>query len=300
MNRFLFARYCCCLAICLPSALFAQAPQTWQAFTDNILVWNPAAAGSHDATSIGAFYRRQWTEVPDGPSTAAISVHAPLWNPRLALGGTLDHDRLGPLSRTALRGQFAWRVVGQRGTLSLGLSAGAVLEEADFANLDATLSGDPAFDIQPADRWDWDAGAGIFYYNAHWMVGAAAQDLADDRRYNAVGAARIDIGPSFALRPLAMIRVPEQGVWQADAGMRLIFAESFRVGGAWRSNNAWSLDMGYRIREKSAYGWREWGFGYAYQVAQPELRGAFGGTHEVFLQARFNRDRTQEINPRFF
>lgn len=278
----------------------AQVRPLWNAFPDHVLAWNPAAAGSHDGVSLAAFYRRQWTEIPDGPGTASLSVHAPLWNPRLALGGTLDHDRLGPLRRSTLRGHFAWRAVGRAGTFSLGVAAGATLEDGDFAALDAGQAGDPAFLVAPGDRWGWDAGAGAFWYGRSIMLGVSALDLAGERRYRAGAAALLRYGQGHGLRPFALLRYPEAGEPLADLGLRLLFAESFWVGGLWRTNRAWSVEMLYALRGPTAFGWGEWGLGYAYQVPEPEARGAFGGTHEVQVRYRFHRDRTREWTPRFF
>jgi type IX secretion system PorP/SprF family membrane protein len=267
---------------------------------DHVLSWNPAAAGSHDATSIGLFYRHQWTEVAEAPRTLSAAVHAPLWNRSIALGASLDHDRLGPFARNRLRGHFAWRAVGQRSTTALGVAAGARYEDADLAALDAAQAGDPAFLASALDQWGWDASAGFFHYSEHWMIGASCLDLAGDRQYHLGSAAMIRYGQGHGIRPHALLRYPESAPWLLDAGLRLLFAERFWIGGSVRSNWAWSVEFLLELPTETPLGYNAWTLGYAYQVPSPEAGSQLGAGHELQLRFLLQRDKSREWSPRFY
>jgi type IX secretion system PorP/SprF family membrane protein len=288
------------VSCCVSSVLQAQYIPIWNSYLDHGLSWNPAYAGSHDALSLSAFYRRQWMELPDGPATTALALHAPLWNRSLALGAELTNDRLGPLQRNALQGHFAWRSVGGRGFWALGINGGLRLEDAAYQDLDAAQGGDPAFDLALDDRWDWNAGAGFLYQNSWLMAGASALDLADDRQYFAGLAALIRYGNGNGFRPAGLVRYTDDQVYQAEAGLQLLFVESFWVGGSYRSNGDLIFQLLYRPRTNTALGFSEWGIGYSYQIPGTEYRTALGSSHEVQLTYRFQKDKTREFGPRFF
>lgn len=289
-----------CLAFGLQHAAKAQSAAIWLGAQDHVLSWNPAAAGSHDALSTGLFYRHQWSDVADAPRTLSASVHAPLWNRSIALGATLDHDRIGPYARNALRGHFAWRAVGKRSKTALGLAAGARFDDANLAGLDAGQASDPAFLEEGFDQWGWDASAGIFHYTNSWMLGASCLDLAGDRQYHAAGAALLRYGQGHGLRPFALLRYPEAAPWLLDAGLRFLFSDRFWIGGSVRSNLAWSVEMLVELPTETPLGYHAWTFGYAYQVPSPEAGAALGAGHELQLRFRLQRDKSSEWSPRFY
>jgi len=278
----------------------AQYLPVWNSYLDHGLSWNPAYAGSHEAVSLSAFYRRQWMDVPDGPSTTSIALHAPLWNRSLALGMELTNDRLGPLQRNALQGHFAWRSIGGKGFWALGINGGLQLEDAAYQDLDAALGGDPAFNLELEDRLDWNAGAGFLYQN-HWlMAGASALDLASDRQYFGGLAALIRYGNGYGLRPAGLVRYTENEEYLAEAGLQFLFVESFWAGGTYRSNGDLIFQLLYRPKTSTALGFSEWGIGYSYQIPASEYRTALGVSHEVQLTYRFHKDKTREFGPRIF
>ena len=290
----------CLFLLVQGSIVSAQYLPVWNSYQDHGLSWNPAYAGSHDAVSLSAFYRRQWMEIPEGPSTAAIAIHAPLWNQSIALGTEIISDRLGPLRRDAFQGHVAWRAQSQNSTFSIGVNGGAYLENADFATLDAALEGDPAFDLPIEKRWDWNAGAGFMLYNNWLMTGASAMDLAGDRQYFGQAAALIRFGQGNGIRPGAFLRYPEVGEPQADIGLQMLFIESVWVGANYRTNGDLIFNLLYRQKFDTALGYAEWGIGYNYQITNQDFRVDLGGSHEVQLTYRFQKNKTRELGPRFF
>lgn len=285
--------------MCFSSAQ-AQFYPVWNAYYDHGLSWNPAFAGSHEAVSLSAWYRRQWMGLPDGPSTAAVAIHAPLWNRGVGLGAELFSEQLGPLQRHAVQGHFAWRRPTRRGTFALGVNGGARLEQGDLSALDAAADGDPAFAGIDNTRWDWNAGSGLLYYNRTWMAGLSAMDLAADRQYFAQASALIRFGSGSGVQPLGLLRYPENGPWLADAGLRFLFVESVWAGGTYRTNGDLIFDLKYVLHSETALGFSEWAIGYSYQIASPDFRTDWGGSHEVQLAYRFQKDKTRELGPRFF
>jgi len=82
-------------------ATFAQQDPQYSQYMFNQLVINPAYAGSREAISSVIDLRQQWISMPGAPTTANISVHAPLKFESMGAGGHLVYDKIGPKTSTA-------------------------------------------------------------------------------------------------------------------------------------------------------------------------------------------------------
>jgi type IX secretion system PorP/SprF family membrane protein len=278
----------------------AQIRPLWNDHISNGLQWNPAYAGSHNAVSLGLFYRSQWTGFEDGPSSTMLSVHAPMANASMALGGQLWYDQMGPVNSTVFEGFYAWRTVTRQGTFSLGLSGQIANLRQDLESTDAGQAGDPAFSGQSQSMWTGDAGVGAYYYQDRLMLGASVLNLLNDRQLMLGGAGMISLAADYQLRPSVYGRFVQDGSWQVDAGAHVFFFESFWLGGTWRSNGALAFSVEFVLPQVAAFGSNRWSAGYNYQVSGTDWRSQTGSSHEAFLAFRFTRDQTRELGPRFF
>ena len=277
----------CLISVLAVAAASAQVAPVWNHYLWNGLAWNPAFAGSQELVNVSTYYRRQWVGIDQGPSTALVSVHGPLANARMALGGQLVHDRIGPIRRTGLEGSYAWRTPVGPGMLALGLHGGIALEQAAFSDLDAAGDGDPAFQVNDPGAWDWATGVGAFYSDRRLLFGVSAMDLAGDPAFYAGGGMMIRPLESWGLRPAAFVRMSESLPVLADLSLHVLVLDAVWVGGTWRTNNAGAFQVEYRLEQESAFGANEWGLGYGYQLAAPDVRALAGGTHELFFTFRF-------------
>ena len=76
---------------------YAQQDVLFSQFMFNKLTVNPAYAGSREVFSADAVYRYQWVGIDGAPKTFSLSMHAPLRNDHIALGGYVYNDKIGPV-----------------------------------------------------------------------------------------------------------------------------------------------------------------------------------------------------------
>lgn len=166
---------------------FTQAQQEPQ-FTNymfNTLVYNPGYAGSQDYLSAVVLHRDQWFGWGSGngydgrPLTQTFSLHSPV-DKRVALGVNLVRDRIGARQTTFVNAIYAYRIAFGKGTLSLGLQAGAMNWKADWDQLDFKDARelDFAFDGTDPSETMPDIGAGLFFYTEKFYAGASLPHLA--------------------------------------------------------------------------------------------------------------------------
>ncbi|MEZ4959975.1 MAG: type IX secretion system membrane protein PorP/SprF [Saprospiraceae bacterium] len=164
--------------------LMAQQEPQFTQYMFNSLVYNPGYAGSKGYLSAVALYRDQWFGWGNGggydgrPVTQTFSIHSPV-NKRIALGANVVHDRIGAHRNTLANLNYAYRVPFGKGTLSLGLLAGAMNWRAnwDELNFKDPRELDSAFDGQNPNVWLPDFGAGLYYFTPEFYVGISVPHL---------------------------------------------------------------------------------------------------------------------------
>ena len=80
---------------------FAQQLPLNDLYYDNRYLFNPANAGDQGYLVGFLNHRRQWVGLEGAPVTNVLSVHSPLGNKNIGLGGTLSSDRYGFSQRIA-------------------------------------------------------------------------------------------------------------------------------------------------------------------------------------------------------
>ncbi|MGD2034849.1 MAG: PorP/SprF family type IX secretion system membrane protein, partial [Bacteroidales bacterium] len=105
-------------------AAYSQQMSVVTLFDQNLTYLNPAATGNQEVLTAGFYYRSSWTGFDGAPSSQFFSVHAPLKNPRVALGVMLEHEGIGSTNYTGVYFNYAYRFYLGTGKLSLGLKLG--------------------------------------------------------------------------------------------------------------------------------------------------------------------------------
>ena len=88
------------LLVCT-SSIFAQQDEQMSLYMYNPLHFNPAYAGSRDATSLVAIGRFQWINFKGAPMTQWFSAHSPILHKAVGIGGHFVHDQIGDRERTS-------------------------------------------------------------------------------------------------------------------------------------------------------------------------------------------------------
>lgn len=101
----------------------------------NTLSINPAYAGSREALSVVALHRNQWTGFDGSPKTISLAMHSPMRNEKVGLGFLAVNDRRGISTSNIMTGNFAYRIITDKGVLSMGLAAGFTFVKNNWSNL---------------------------------------------------------------------------------------------------------------------------------------------------------------------
>lgn len=108
-----------------------QNPQYTQ-YMYNMSVVNPAYAGSKDAVSMGALYRKQWVGLDGAPETGTFFINSRVGK-KVGLGLSFITDKIGPVTENNVYGDFSYTLeLGGVHKLALGVKAGATFHSADL------------------------------------------------------------------------------------------------------------------------------------------------------------------------
>src|SRR5580765_4630884 len=102
-----------------------QDPQFSQYFLNQI-VFNPGYTGMDNALSVSAQARSQWMGIEDHPVIENVSVHSPVPALHGGLGLLLLNEEAGAIRNTSINASYAFHIKTSAGTVSIGVSGGAV------------------------------------------------------------------------------------------------------------------------------------------------------------------------------
>ncbi len=286
----------------------AQQDPLYSQYMFNTLAFNPGYAGSADVFTVMALTRHQWVGFEGAPSTQTLTLHSPLPVGGLALGGTVLHDRVGPVRQTGAFLDVAYRIrTGAHTRLAFGLKGGVNLFQADLAGL-STVETDPSA-ASISSKMLPNFGFGIFWHAPRWYVGLSAPKLLEntlteaqsavvttakeDRHYFLLGGAVFDLGHDVKLKPSVMLRAVAGAPLSLDVNLNLLLRERIWLGGMYRLGNAFGVMAQYRFNEQLSAG-------YAFDLTTTRVGAYNAGTHEVMLSYDLQFTKGRTISPRYF
>lgn len=289
-------------------ATYGQQQATFTQYMFNGLALNPAYAGSQESLSLTALARKQWTGFAGSPSTQTFAIHSPIRSHRIALGALLINDRIGIVQQTGAHACYAYRIVMDRATLSMGLQAGFTSYRADPNQLSIKQPGDPSFAPGDFNRVLPGFGAGLYYYTERFYLGTSVPqivnqsnrgnrdepDLQPARHYLLTSGYVLDLSPSLKLKPSLLLKVVEGAPVQVDLNAHLLLREVLWVGLSYRTFE--SLDALLQVQLSDQFR-----LGYAYDfVLSTRSAGVRTGSHELMLNYQFTFHRAKAVTPRYF
>lgn len=298
----------CFLFLLFIGGLYAQQQAQSSLYYFNPLSYNPAYAGSRDALSINAIHRIQWTGIEGAPQTTFLTVHAPIKNSQLSIGGDLTYDEIGVSKATSAYLDVSYYIqLNDKGhRLSFGLKGGINVFDAPLTELIVKDSGDPLqYDIENKLRGNF--GAGIYYYGTNHYLGISSLTLLeasvldnDDinaleqkRHYYLMGGYVFDINSYLKLKPSGLLKAVEGSPLSFDAELAGLLYDRLWIG------------IGYRHDESvrgylAAYVTPQLRIGYNYDYIFNDLTKYTGGTHEFMIGYDFDFERSRFKSPRYF
>ncbi|MEO0403794.1 MAG: type IX secretion system membrane protein PorP/SprF [Bacteroidota bacterium] len=277
----------------------AQQLEQFSQFQDMTYLINPGVAGSTDYFDVRALNRSQWTGVTDAPRTFAMSLHTPLKNPKVGVGGYLLTDNVGPTRRTALQFSYSYHLdLKENLKLGLGISAGLLQFTIDGTKIQLAEEGDEALFSEMNSQTVFDAKFGAYLYGSGWYAGVAAPQLLQNQislfestsgnlskledHYYVMGGYEYQLSEDFKLNANALAKFVSPVPLSVDANVIATYLNKIKAGVGYRHNDALIFMAGYEYKESIS-------LGFSYDMTTSNLRNYSNGTYEVVLGFRFLR-----------
>ncbi|MCD6013316.1 MAG: hypothetical protein K0Q79_3178 [Flavipsychrobacter sp.] len=303
------------LLLLLPLYSVAQSDQHYTMFMYNKLLYNPGYAGSRDVISCNAVYRDQWDKINGAPKTINISVDAPVGTymkpfRKVAVGFSLNNEKLGVENNTNLRAYYAYRIQLKRSVVSFGLSAGGALYSAKYSDLSLHNPNDPNFNNNINNSFLPNVGAGVYWSGDRFYVTLAVPNMLQNyydrkelvltakqiRGYYLGGGYVFKLNETIVLQPQVLMRYATNAKYKlpfnCDINVSAIAYDRILLGVTYRTDK--SIEAILHVQAT-----RKINIGYAYDYMMSGLQGYNGGTHEIVLGYDLVRDNAKFHTPRF-
>jgi type IX secretion system PorP/SprF family membrane protein len=256
---------------------------------------NPATVGNKEALVVAFKLRKHWTGFKGSPSTQIFTAHAPMRNPKVALGLLLENTNIGITNYTGIYLNYAYRINLFRGKLSFGLKGG--ITSGSQSNVSLRDDGtDPAFGSKTANFIVPNCGAGVYYYSDQFWTGFSIPRFfgfesnssgsykvshnVSRYEYFYTAGGKVNISGDIHIEPSAMLIL--SGVFKPEATINLngVFRDSIKGGVGYRTRDAIIVLLGYDLK-------RQFSIAYTFDINIGELSHSTSGSHEIGLQYKF-------------
>lgn len=293
--------------------LAAQQDAMYTHYAFNTLTINPAYAGNRGMFSATALHRSQWVGFDGAPMSESLTLSTPLLNDVIAVGLSVQNDRLGPVNTFNGTASFAYKLkINSKSKLSFGMSAGVNNITRNLSSLAIYEQGDYAVDNDSRTQNLFDIGAGLLYTNKRFYAGVSMPRILnghvndktpntatlaakEKQHYYITAGTAFDLGKNVECKPSTFVKMTEGVLPQFDLTTMFVFSKKFEVGAMWRSSDAAGILVAYTINKSIRIGYSfDWSYGnrtFTYN----------NGSHELMVRYDlFKRHGQDIISPRYF
>jgi type IX secretion system PorP/SprF family membrane protein len=296
------------LGICILYCAFTTAQQmpVTSLFEQNQIYFNPGATGNQEVLSAIFDYRKQWVHFTGAPNTQVFSVHAPLKNPKVAMGIVIEHDAIGSSNFTGIYLNYAYRIDVGVNKLSFGLKGGITGASQEYIEL--RDEPDPAWSDNNRTFYIPNFGVGVLIYGNKFWGGFSIPRLfgfennASDKyrmkhnfskyEYFCSGGGKFLVNPDFRLDPSVLFIYSPSFVPSVTISTMAVYKDSYKAGIGYRSGDALILLLAYSLN-------RQFMLGYSYDLEIGKIADYTSGSHEINICYKFGY-KVNASNPRQF
>lgn len=303
---------------------FSQQVAQYSQYMFNAMYINPAYAGYRGPVNLHTYYRSQWTGMPEGPRTLALSADMRAANDNVGLGLNLMNDRVGLEKRVYAYANYAYRLrVGPdpEDRLSFGLGIGVI--HSAFDNAAARTEQPEA--VHVGNSFLPDARFGVFYSNNVFFAGIGLDNLISRLVFNQGSTSTrippvtqyyfntggvVPISGDMLLKPSVLFKNANNAshrAWTADLNAAVLFSDQFTLGVSYRTALSSGKNLASDLsRPNSIIALAEFvadgqfRIGYSFDYALSRISNQVGGTHEISLGYTLIRGTQRVRTPRYF
>jgi len=294
------------LALGLGFTSLSQQRAITSTYPYNLLMLNPAYAGSLNMLSVIGVYRAQWINQDGAPETSILSAHSSFFGNRVGIGLYAINDRIGVHTDNSVYASYAYKIRTPIGILAMGLQGGFNYRESDFTELTILDRDDPLLN-RVNTRFSPNFGTGIYFANPNLFAGfsvpyilenktieiderivGSTVESRESRYYYATAGIIFPISSNIKVSPSILIRGQEDNRPAFDITGNLIFDDIAYVGVSVRNNGELTF-LGQLILNEN------FRVGYAYDVVtRRDQTDINAGTHEIMLNYRIRLKNTAQ------
>lgn len=276
----------------------------------NGLFLNPAYAGSHKYFSSSFLNRSQWVNFDGAPRTSILAVDGPLMNQKMGIGLILANDKIGVTNQTDIYANYSYFLKVGKGSLGLGIKAGASQYTAKVSDLIVWDANDISFTGTKKSALIPKFGFGTYYYTENWYAGFSIPALIayDSKRdfsismesssairkhYYLTAGYVYEATEKLKIKPSFLLKHQTAAPLEVDINLTAMFIDEIALGVSFRTNDAVVVMLEYQTNKRFRVG-------YAYDITTTKMSRYSAGTHEIMIGFDFGKDIISIKTPRFF
>jgi type IX secretion system PorP/SprF family membrane protein len=289
-------------SFCLLLACHTNAQQVFKVaqFVKHNYIYNPAAAGAEDKSSIGVAYRKMWSGMPGGPQTTLLYGDHYFESKKTGVGVVLYSDKTGPTSRTGGQINVSYSLDFDNGKrLMFGLAGMFMQYRIDKSSFSNYIPNDPLL-ASNGTEMKADASAAVYYKSKTLNIGFSAQQLMQSklnfiksstntegklyRHYYLAGHYNWKTDDENTVVPNFSISYVNGSPVDAEAGVMIEHKNLLWAGLGYHYNQSFTGMAGIKIKKQLS-------LGYAFQQYRTPI-SVFddgGAAHEISLRYFFSK-----------
>ncbi len=300
------------------SDTYAQQEAMISQFVMNTMVINPGYTGYRELQSINFTHRSQWIGFEGAPMTDVITFDMALENnKKIAFGGSIMRDKIGPTSEIGVTGTFAYRFnLAPKRILSMGLQGYAGVLQADFTNL---IIGSEQYEQIVADGLLYEnpesvfvpnAGFGLYYHTPKMFLGVSVprimrSNIGDPNVERAsesgrteptlflMGGRNYKLNYFFDIQPALLVKATANAPLSIGGNLNFLYGDLMKIGAFYNYKEVVGAMFQYRVSTRTR-------LGYSFDVSTNRLIQTNLGSHEVTASYIFRDMRRRIVYPRKF
>jgi len=288
----------------------AQQDPIYTQFLSNMLMVNPAYAGSKGMLSLNAMSRTQWVDFEGAPQTYTFSAHTPFTVYNIGLGINFLSDEVGPVCQKGVYIDYSYTIgFGQNHNLSMGLMAGFNSHEVNLTELDVNDGNDPSFQEDINRSLLPNFGVGLYYFTSKLYMGISVPKLIrndingnnsssenlsrQELHWFYMGGCLFELNEMVKFKPFFFAKAVRNSPISLDLNAHIILYDRLWLGAMYRISDSFGGICQLQITDQIKVG-------YAYDLTTSEMRYYNGGTHEVMVTFDFDFGGKRIRSPRYF
>jgi len=279
--------------------VFAQQDPNITMYMNNILLINPAYAGSQKDIQASLVNRNQWVSFAGAPALQSFNIHSPLNYNKIGLGLQMLNQSIGAENYFSTTLSYAYKINFSKGILSFGLNAGIKQYKLNFSRMNIKDLDDKFILEGKTNVTIPDIGSGIFYKSKKFNFGFSALHLAQNRiaylkdnrsklrrHYYLFASHDIIITERFKITPNVLIKYVEGAPLQVNFTTMMEYRDRLWTGLSYRTGDALCFFGGLNFKSLSG-NISLLRVGYSYDWTTSGLTKYNSGTHEIILNCNF-------------